>query len=123
MQRHFVTIVLTIFVAIPAWSAPRLPEEKGKVRSLIGTKWVGNSYEKREIVIEFLADGAVHVTYNDSPIENAGWRQDGDKIWFQLNKNYCEFDGVLKGDKLVGQCHNIANTQWDVTLTPVGKDR
>jgi hypothetical protein len=123
MPRQLLVVICGALIALPTWAAPRLPDEKPKVRSLIGTKWTGNSYEGREIVLEFLDDGNVNVTYNGARIENAGWKQDGNKVWFQLNKNYCEFDGLLKGDRIEGRCHNIANTQWDVTLTPVPKDR
>jgi hypothetical protein len=116
-------IVLFLLCAAHAMAAPRLPDEKPKARSLVGTTWTGNSFEKREIVLEFLADGKVNVTYNEAKVENAGWKQDGEKIWFQLNKNYCEFNGVLKGDRVEGQCHNVAGTRWDVVLTPVAKTR
>jgi hypothetical protein len=123
MQRQLLVAICAILLGSPAWAAPRLPDEKPKVRSLVGTTWTGNSFEKREIVLEFLADGNVNVTYNEAKVENAGWKQDGEKIWFQLNKNYCEFNGVLKGDRVEGQCHNVAGTRWDVVLTPVAKTR
>jgi hypothetical protein len=123
MPRPTLSVVVVVAFACTAVAAPRLPAEKNKVRSLIGTTWTGISFEKREMVFEFQADGKVAVTYNGAPVANAGWKQDGEAIYFQLNMGYCEFDGKLKGDRIEGGCHNVAGLQWDVVLTPVAKDR
>lgn len=107
--------ITVVVVAALAPAAPR-QKEKNETRSLVGTKWVGNSYEKQSMSFEFLDGGRVKVVYNGSPIEDAGWSQDGDRIHFHLNKRYCMFDGRVKGDRVLGECYNIADQRWEVIL-------
>lgn len=123
MSRCILAMMLITFNALPLLAAPQLKPRANKFQSLVGTTWTGNSFEKQTMVFEFASDGRVTVTYNGGPIADAGWTQSGDKIYFQLNKRYCEFDGKLSGDRIVGQCYNVAGNRWDVTLTQAVRDK
>jgi hypothetical protein len=123
MCRRNLVAVLATFITAQLLAAPQLKPLANTFQSLVGTTWTGNSFEKQTMVFEFASDGRVTVTYNGGPIADAGWTQAGDKIYFQLNKRYCEFDGKLIGDRIVGQCYNVAGARWDVTLTPVVREK
>jgi hypothetical protein len=122
MHRVFSLAIVAVFLGMPCTAAPQLKPER-RFPSLVGSAWTGNSYEKQTMTFEFGADGQVTVMYNGSPIKAASWKQDGDKIWFELNNKYCEFNGKIVGDRIEGQCHNVAGTRWDVVLTKWIRDR
>jgi len=110
----------TLFVlglAASGSAAPKLKPKPPEVPSLVGTKWVGITYEKQPLLIEFKADGQVAITYNNSLVQNTGWTQDGDKIYFHMNKKYCEFNGKVSGDRLEGMSHNVTGLKWETNLT------
>jgi hypothetical protein len=122
MLRILAAALLATLLAVTATAAPRLKPEK-KAQSLVGTAWTGNSYEKQTMTFEFGPDGTVVAHYNGTHVKAASWKQDGDKVWFELNNKYCEFDGKIVGDRIEGQCHNVAGTRWDVVLTKWVRDR
>lgn len=114
-------ILLVVLLAVPLAAAPRIKTKT--VPSLVGTAWSGNTWEKQTMVFEFHADGQINVTYNGAPVKDCAWKQDGESVHVEINNKYLEFDGKLQDGKVVGHCHNVAGTQWDVVLTPVNKDR
>jgi hypothetical protein len=122
MTRRGSLSLLVLIAAAPVLAAPAL-KPVNKVPSLVGTTWSGNSFENQTMTLEFAADGQVTVTYNGNPVANTSWKQDGEKVHFSLNNNYCEFDGKYVEGRIVGQCYNIAGNRWDVTLTRVTPDK
>jgi hypothetical protein len=122
MQRAAVAALFVGFLVNSILAAPQLKPVK-KHPSLVGTAWTGNSFEKQTMTFEFGPGGQVTAMYNGAPVKAASWKQDGDKIWFELNNKYCEFDGKIVGDRIEGQCHNVAGTRWDVVLTKWIRDR
>jgi hypothetical protein len=111
--------ILVVGLAVgPGWAAPKLKPKQPEAPSLVGTTWVGvTSDSGGPLVLEFRADGELAVTYNGRPTPDCGWRQDGDKVYYHMNKQYLEFNGKVIGDKLEGTSHNRAGKVWETALT------
>jgi hypothetical protein len=122
MIRRGSLALLVLSATAPAFAAPAL-KAVNKAPSLVGTTWSGNSFESQTMVLEFAADGQVTVTYNGGPVANTSWKQDGEKVHFSMNSNYCEFEGKYVEGRIIGQCYNIAGNRWDVTLNRVTPDK
>jgi hypothetical protein len=112
-------VVLAVLVAGPVLAAPRLKDEKPVAPPLAGTSWTGKTAEGWDMTIEFVDGGGMKVTYNQMTFTKASWRQDGDKVYYEMNERYCEFEGKFAGDDIEGQTHNVAGRQWDTRLTRV----
>src|SRR5947209_5944369 len=106
MTRHPLFALVALLVAVPVVAAPRLKPEK-KVPSIAGTSWAGVTAEGDAMTIDFAADGAMTVSYNGTSFNRASWKQDGDKIYWEMNDRYCEFNGKLSGDTITGDSHNV----------------
>lgn len=114
-RRSLLTVVLGLF-AIPALGAPQLKPENKRVGSLIGTTWSGNSFEMQTMTFTFKADGQIVAVYNGGLIKESSWHQEGEKIFIAINNNYLKFEGKVVGDKIEGECFNVACQRWKVTM-------
>jgi hypothetical protein len=120
-RRHLVPLV-AVLAAVPVLAAPRLKPEKA-VPSIAGTTWAGQTAEGDAMTIDFAPDGGMTVSYNGMSFNRASWKQDGDKIYYEMNERYCEFNGKLAEDTISGDSHNIKGRSWETKLTRVAKDR
>ena len=118
MPRHAV-VLLSLVVAVPILAAPRLRPEKSDAPTLAGTSWAGKTAEGWDMTIDFAADGKMTVSYNGMSYNRASWKQDGDKVSYEMNDRYCEFNGKFVGDAIEGQSHNVAGRKWETRLTRV----
>ena len=75
------------------------------------------------MTIDFAAEGGMTVSYNGKSFNKASWKQDGDKVYWEMNDRYCEFNGKLAGDTIAGDSHNVAGRAWETKMTRVTKDR
>jgi hypothetical protein len=121
VRRHLVTIVLAL-VAVPTAAAPQLKPEAKKVPSLAGTSWAGQTAEGWSMTIDFAADGKMTYSYKGNSYTRASWKQEGDKVYWEKNDKYCEFNGKLAGDRIDGESHNVTGKKWATNLTRV-RDR
>ena len=119
MPRPANAFVLLVAVGTAVVAAPRLKPEKKDALPLAGTAWTGKTAEGWDMTIDFLADGKMSVSYNGASYNKAGWIQDGDKVYYEMNDRYCEFEGKFVGDAIEGQTHNVAGRRWDTRLTRV----
>jgi hypothetical protein len=119
MTRRAVAVAIAVLVAAPAVAAPRLKPEKPAAPALAGTSWLGKTAEGWDMTLDFAADGRMTVSYNKTTFSKASWRQDGDRVYFEMNDRYCEFDGKFVGDAIEGQSHNVAGRRWETRLTRV----
>ena len=60
---------------------------------MAGTSWAGKTAEGWDMTIEFLPEGKMTVSYNRASFNRASWKQDGDKVYYEMNDRYCEFEG------------------------------
>lgn len=124
MRRGFPIVVLTLLAAGPLVAAPRLkPRTPPAVPPLAGTAWAGKTAEGWDMTIEFQAEGKMAVSYNGASYNRASWKQDGEKVYFEMNDKYCEFDGKLAGDTIEGESRNVTGKTWSTKLSKVVRDR
>jgi hypothetical protein len=120
IRAALLTVAIT---ATTAFAAPALKPIPNKTTPLAGTTWVGETAEGWAMTIEFGADGTMNVSYKTTRFSRASWKQDGDKIYWEMNNKYCEFDGKMKGDTIEGESHNVAGKRWTTKMTLVKSDR
>lgn len=119
MSRRALAVAIAVLVTAPLTAAPRLKPTKPTIPPLAGTSWVGKTAEGWDMTIDFAAGGAMTVSYNKTSFSKASWSQDGDKVYFEMNDRYCEFNGKFVGDAIEGQSHNVAGRKWETRLTRV----
>jgi hypothetical protein len=119
IRRTLFVVVLAAISAIPTPAAPRLKPEKPTIPPLAGTSWAGKTAEGWDMTITFAADGKMTYGYRNNTHTTASWKQDGDKVYYEMNDRYCEFDGTLAGDVIDGQNHNVQGRTWTTRLTRV----
>lgn len=119
MSGRILPIGLVLVSALAASGAPALKPPPTKATPLAGTTWVGNTAEGWEMTIEFVADGSMNVSYKETRFNTATWKQDGDKIYWEMNKKYCEFNGKMTDKTIEGDSHNVAGKKWETKLTRV----
>ena len=71
------------------------------------------------MTIEFVADGTMNVSYKTTRFNRASWKQDGDKIYWEMNNKYCEFEGKMNGDVIEGESRNVTGKKWATKMTRV----
>jgi hypothetical protein len=124
MARLAMLTLVLVLAAWPALAAPQLKPEKNKEATAIaGTRWSGKTAEGWDMTIDFAIDGKMAVTYNGTSFNKASWRQDGDKVYYEMNDRYCEFNGKLSGEVIAGSTHNVAGKTWETRLTRVAVGR
>src|SRR5262245_26947622 len=119
MSRLASLAVLALTV-VPSWAAPKLKPKAVETLSVADTTWTGLTYEKHPITIEFKAGGEMVYSYNGQTYRNATWTQDGEKVYFEMNQKYCEFNGKLAANTLEGESHNVTGLRWPTVLTRNG---
>jgi len=119
MTRPAVLALLVTLIALPLQAAPQLKAPPKKVPALEGTRWAGETAEGWAMTIDFVAEGKMKVTYNGNTYTVASWKQDGDKVYWEMNNKYCEFNGKFAGDTIEGDSHNVAGRQWPTRMTRV----
>ncbi len=75
------------------------------------------------MTVEFRTDGSMNVSYRNTSFHTASWTQKGDKIYWEMNKKYCEFNGKLTGATIEGESHNVTGKKWTTKLTRVAGER
>ena len=123
MPQRILFAVLVAFIAVPLFAAPQLKPRANKVEPLAGTSWSGLTAEGLTLTIDFEADGAMTVTDGNTKFNKASWTQNGDKVYWEMNGCYCEFNGKLAGNTLNGDSHNVTGKKWQTNMTRVARDR
>jgi hypothetical protein len=119
MIRRVPILVLALLVTAPLAAAPRPKEKEKPVPSIAGTSWTGKTLEGWDMTIDFAADGGMTVTYNGSSFKTASWTQTGEKVYYEMNHKYCEFNGKIADGVIEGETHNIKDKVWATRLTKV----
>src|SRR5262249_18143954 len=113
--------VLLLVVALSLGFAPApLPrrERTGAQRPVLveGTAWSGMDSEGKRYVFRFLPGGNLDYTSPTGRFRNGTWRQSGDAVFMETNQRYWEFNGVVRGDKLLGKAVNVRGGKWTYDL-------
>ena len=91
-----------------------------------GTAWDGRD-DDGVLVLRFLANGFVNYTQPSGTYENGRWEQVGITVAMETNAHYADYFGVIVGDVMRGNAHNIVEHKWrwkvtrtsDPTIAPV----
>lgn len=126
MRTHRTTAGMLAVLALLALAVPgrgynlaRLAKKPPPVPSLSSTVWEGREVPLKGRALRFEPGGALSYSLrgNDDGFRTKGtWTQQGDRVTFELNKHYFEFEGNLIGGELRGRAWNKANKSWTVTL-------
>src|SRR5205823_4791088 len=119
MTRRDILTLIAGAIAIPSLAAPALKPKPPKVIPLAGTTWTGETAEGWAMTIEFVADGSMNVSYKDTKFNRASWTQKDDKIYWEMNNKYCEFNGKMVSDAIEGESFNVAGKKWATKMTRI----
>lgn len=101
------------------YNLARLAKKAPPAHSMASTVWEGREVPLRGRALRFEPGGALAYSLkgNDDGFRTKGtWTQQGERVTFELNKHYFEFEGSLVGNELRGRAWNKANKSWTVTL-------
>ena len=80
-------------------------------RKIVGTAWAGRD-EDGPLVLRFLENGFVNYTQPSGTYENGRWEQVGIAVEMETNAHYADYLGVIVGDVMRGNAHNIVEHKW-----------
>lgn len=90
--------------------------------SVEGTEWSGDDTPLNiRTVFRFEKGGALEYAYNGSTYRTGSWRQEGAKVYFELNSRYRECEATVRGDVLEGDSWNARGLRWKTTLRRTAK--
>ena len=100
----------------PRGDRPEPPSPPRSV-SLVGTTWSGTDSDGDRYTLRFKADGVLEVTATSGIIREATWKQDGNKVSFEMNGGYSKYQGTLQGDVMEGKAENVKGRTWTWKMT------
>ena len=84
---------------------------------LAGTTWSGDDVVG-PTVYHFEPGGVLKYSYRGATWRNATWRQEGDKVYFEMNQKFREFEGTMAGDVISGKSWNTRGDKWLLVILP-----
>jgi hypothetical protein len=81
--------------------------------SLAGTSWAGPDSTGDYRRFTFTSNGRLNNDASDT------WRQEGNKIYWEINDGYSHYEGTINGDQIDYKAYNKVNLRWTGTLTRV----
>lgn len=80
-----------------------------------GTSWVGQDFVPN-YQMTFKADGTLSYGYKGKLNHGGSWIQQGNSVYFEINKKYREFKGSVDADTLQGESWNVTGKRWQTHL-------
>lgn len=118
MVARWLILVLWFGVLQACTAAPMLKPLKPEAPNLAGTTWIGETAEGWAMTLEFQADGVMVVSYNGMSFNRASWKQEKDKLYYEMNSRYLEFNGTITARGIEGASTNKVGKSWTTRLTP-----
>ena len=110
-------LALALLTLAPFAGAAPVPKELLRVaESLEGTTWSGDGVVAPTEYV-FLKGGGFSYSYKGATHTAGSWKQDGNKIYWECNNKYCEFDGTIENGVMTGKAHNQPGGKWDLKMT------
>jgi hypothetical protein len=107
---------LVVAAPIPKSIKPKAPSQ------LAGTIWVSDDQaDLGSVTYTFHEAGKMTYSYGKNGIStyhDASWKQDGNKVYFECNKKYVEYNGTIEEGVMVMNAANVANNSWTVRIHP-----
>jgi hypothetical protein len=107
-------LLVCVSVALAA-PAPFLPKKKPLLVQLEGTIWHGGGVVGIT-TYRFLPGGSMHYSYGRRNFTTGKWKQEGSKIYWEMNSRYCWFEGEFKGEQMSGVARNKPGGRWDLKM-------
>lgn len=115
-------VIAVLAVAASASAAPVPKAFKSKVPDVTGTTWVSDENEAKLGVIEytFLEGGKLSWrTQGQNNVSTRGsWKQDADKLWWEVNDVYVNYNVTFADGRFDGDALNKVNLRWTIRLKP-----
>lgn len=106
-----------VLISASATSAPVPREEMRPPIPLAGSVWEGEGVVENPTVYEFHPNGRITMSYSGQRHTNIGtWSQDGRRVYWEANGQYCEFEGSLSGTTITGRSWNKPGGAWVLTV-------
>jgi hypothetical protein len=115
-----VPLVVCIFIASASASDTEpIPGRDGSYQfetfNLEGTVWEGRLIPEANMLVRFERGGVLWYRYAEnggSGSRTGSWKQTGTTVYLETNKKYAEYNAVIRGDRMIGDAHNIRPFQW-----------
>lgn len=92
--------------------SPR-PAPRDERPSLAGSRWTGKILGQARFYLWFKDGGVVYYKSDLGQSNNGQWRQEGDKIFIDMNNHATNYEGKIKRDNVIeGVAHNIKGQTW-----------
>lgn len=121
--KSYLLVGALALLALPRLAAADVPSETTEpvetptIVSVEGAAWAGVDMPEGFVVTyRFERDGVVAYSYNGASYRNGTWRQDGDRIYFEMNGKYRECRATVRGDQIVGESWNRAGKKWKTDI-------
>jgi pimeloyl-ACP methyl ester carboxylesterase len=80
--------------------------------SVAGTTWAGTDSYGHHYVFSYLPGGILRYTSPSGTFNNGTWRQNGDRVYMEMNDRYSQHEGVIRGSKMSGAARNVKGDRW-----------
>ena len=94
---------------------PITPPAPAQEASVSGTIWAGTNSLGNYMEYHFQTDGTLHYKSPSGFWKNASWKQDGNRIYMEMNDKYAEREGTITGNRMEGNAWNIRGLKWTWT--------
>lgn len=114
-------ILLTFAVSLPAQGAPApfLPKKPQlQPHSLVGTSWYGDGVVGKTLY-RLGPGGQMVYSYGGRTYSNGTWRQEGSRVYWEMNRGYCWFEGEVRDGQLAGVAQNKRGGRWELRMKRV----
>ena len=95
------------------------PTPTAEVPPLAGTSWSGSDTFNNSLTFEFLPEGVLRYTTQQSDFVSGTWKQDGNQVYMETNNKFAEFQGTIEGDTMSGSVQNTRDQKWQWHLTKI----
>lgn len=96
-------ILVAVFFVALACFLPGSSFANGQEPSVSETTWAGKDIRGQSILLYFAGDGSLVYKTPSGIWPNGSWRQEGDNLYFEMNKKFSEHKGTLHGNEVSGE--------------------
>lgn len=101
----------------PAVSSPR---PSGQAASVEGTTWDSEDSTGQQKYYEFQKGGKLVQYTSNERFPNGTWKQEGDRLSFEVNEGYVTFEARIEGDRFEGNAQPRFGSGWTLTAVRRG---
>ncbi|MDQ6963141.1 MAG: hypothetical protein Q9M28_11565 [Mariprofundaceae bacterium] len=118
MKKHYIATAMLLLPFFSGCASTGNTISSHAVPSISGTTWAGTDSEGDHYVYRFFPNGELGFTSPTGTFRDGDtWKQDGKTIYFETNKKYSEYEGVINGNTMQGKAWNTQKDTWTWTAT------